>query len=386
MISYKDLIDASVDYLGAANTREGERFARRAVLNAYNALATGHAWQYYWQRGRITSVPQQTAGTIQYTDSTGLVTLTPDGTMGDPQTFPANVTFYNIVLNSFILNISQSIDSLNLIVDPGTRLGADLPAGNPYTLYRDTYPLPSDFRTADELINLNNTGPLNYLHPREWLTSQRLRRGPATPRIYTFTGDKLYFGAMECKLFPAPDQNYSFDFLYQRLPRPIVITEYNAGTASSVSGSPTINGSGVAWSSAMIGSLVRLSYDSINIPTGPSGTNPAAFEALITAVPTPSSLTIAVNAPLTLSGVKHAISDPIDIEPGSMYTLLIRECEKQMRILRRMRALPEELQLYAEAQTKAWEADARNIGRRAAGMSLGFPQRLANMPRGVDIS
>jgi hypothetical protein len=388
MTTYKDLIDALVDFLGANNTKEGERFARRAVLNAYTAMATGHSWQYYWNRMRLITVPSQTAGTIQYIDATRICTLTPDGIAGDPQTFPSAATlpFYNLILDSFILKIAARIDPLNLLVDPSTPLGYDQLPGSAYTLYRDTYPCPSDFRTGDELINLNNTGPLNYLHPREWLTSQRLRRGPATPRIYTFIGDTNYFGTMECKLFPAPDITYEFDCLYQRLPRPIVITEYNAGLVSSVSGSPTITGSGTAWSASMIGSVIRLSYDTINIPTGLGGLNPAAFEAIITAVNSPTSITIGVNAPLTLTGVKESISDPIDIEPGAMSVFMMRECEKQMRILRRMRSLPEENAVYMEAQTKAWEADARNIGRRAAGMSLGFPQRLANMPRGVDVS
>lgn len=383
LTTYKDLIDGLIDYVGGANTKETERKARRAVQNAYTEMVSSHSWSYLWNRSRVMTVPQQTSGdgsSIQYTDATATVVLTGD-------TWPSWTSYGCIILDQFIMNVGTVLnDGVTLILDPATTLGYDLAAGSPYTLYRDAYPTPADFRTADELINLNNTGPLNFLHPREWMNSQRLRRGPSTPRIYTFMGDKKYPNAMVLKLFPAPDLLYEFDYLYQRFARPLSIIEYTTGSATLAANSTTVNGSGTNWTPNMVGSVIRFSYDSVNIPTGLGGYNPAAFESLITAVPTSTSITLTSTPTISLAGVKHSISDPADIEDVSQHILLLRTCEMQMRLQMRMKPGAEEMAEYTRAQFAAWEADARNIGRRAAGMSLGFPQRLANMPAGPDIS
>jgi hypothetical protein len=383
-----------MDYLGGSGQGVAERFARRGALIALNELACGHNWSYYYARGRVNSVAQQTKGTVQYTDATLTVQLDAASVLAGI-TFPTWSPFGQIVItqndptfinpnagyNYFIQSMPTST---SLIL--GQAVGADLPAGTTYTLYRDTYPLPFDFRSADEVLNLNNTGPLKYCHPRDWLNAQRLRRGPATPAIYTFTGDTRYFGGMEIKLFPAPDNVYAFDFLYQRLPRPIIISSYNAGTASLTAGSPTVNGNGTVWTPSMVGSNIRFSSDNKTKPTGRDGTNPFVEEHIILAVVNNSTITLVDNAVNNLSGNAYNISDPIDIEDGAMRSFVQREVEKQIRLARRVKATPEEVKEYESAQIRAWERDARSFARRVAGETTSVPMRLANMPRGQDVS
>jgi hypothetical protein len=378
MLTYQDQIDALIDYVGGNNSTEATRKARRAVLNAYTEMMSSHEWMYYFDRGRIVTEPAITDGTIQYTDATGVVILTPDPSTGT--TFPADVFFYNIILNQFPVNIISVQSNVQVTIDPATRLGYDLPAGTTFTLYRDTYALPTNFRNADEVINLNNTAPLQYAHPRDWLNFQRIRRGPATPRLWTWMGDVKYSPFLTIKFFPAPDLNYDFDYLYMRTARPLNIVQYATGSASSTAGSQTITGSGTTWSPSMVGSVFRLSQDNITVPTGPQSYNPSATEDFIFAVNSPTSLTLNSNCPLTLGPVKYAISDPIDIEDIAMRVYMSRECEKQMRLLMRMKASVEEITELKDAMFRAWETDARNIGRRAAGRGNFTATRLANMP------
>lgn len=377
MITYRDLVNAVIDYVGGDNSPEAERFARRAVLVAYDDVVTGHTWSYYFTRGRIVSVAQQTTGTITYTESTRTVVLA-------GATWPTWAAFGTIVLDQFPFAILERVDSTTLTLVENNTPGANLAAGTTYTLYRDTYAMPADFRTADEVINMNNTGPLAFLHPREWLNSQRLRRGPSTPRAYTFTGDALYPGRMVCRFTPPPDQAYLFDFLYQRSARAMAILEYKTGTVTTTGTNTTVTGSGTAWTSDMIGSVIRLSDNATNVPTSRDGQYPYTIERLIVDVVSPTEITVDSTISTALSSVKHLISDPADIEEIAMSTFLMRECEKQMRLVKRMKPTPEEMREYESAQFGAWESDARNIGRRAAGTHLPYPVRMADMPTGPD--
>ncbi len=384
MITYSDLISHVIDYIGADSSFEAARFARRAALAAYNQVATSRNWSYYYERGRVTSVGQQVDGTVEY-DQTGgvyerMLTLT-------GSTWPSWIT-YGVVR---IANITYEVEALKsstiITLTSNANPGADIASGTAYTAYQDTYPLPTNFTSADEFINDNNNGQLTYLHPREWLSSQRLHSGPATPRIYTITGADDGPGLMHVRFFPAPDQVYTFNYIYQRLPAPMVIDEYNLGLASITSGSTTVTGLGAAaWTSRMVGSVMRFSADSLLAPTGPSGGNPAYVERLIASVTSGTSLELTATAPNTLTGVKYAVSDRADVVEGAMAVYLQRECEAQVRQLKRIKPTEGEMEAHKNAMYMAFQADSRTFARRAAGQSPYYPIRLRDMPLGPDVS
>ena len=73
---------------------------------------------------------------------------------------------------------SSTIITLSVNSNPG----ADVAAGTTYPLYRDTYPMPVAFQTADDLIIANQSAMLQYVHPAQWLGHQRSRSGPLGPR------------------------------------------------------------------------------------------------------------------------------------------------------------------------------------------------------------
>ena len=69
-----------------------------------------------------------------------------------------------------------------------------------------------------------------------------------------------------------------------------------------------------------------------------------------------------------------------------MLEVFLRCLEKHLSIQRHMADVGPRSQLYEDALLYAKEADARSFATRQAGVGGPYRQRLANMPRGPDIS
>lgn len=377
LTTYQDLLDHLVDYVGSSTSDETVRFARRAVQDAYNHFPALHNWTYLYSRGRVTTVAPQTTGTITYTNSTLTVLLT-------GATWPSWVLQGVVVINNIPYSIATNPSSTTITLSATVNPGADVAAGSTYTLYQDVYSLPTDFTRCDEVVNVNYGLRLSFEHPSSWLEFQRIYRGPATPRIYAITGSPLYYGTMAMRFFPPPDNIYFMDFIYKRRPRILSIVNVNAGTATTTSGSTTVTGAGTSWDSSMIGCSIRFSQQGVNIvPTGPSGEQPFYLERIITAVASTTSLTVDLDPAYTGSTLSYAISDPIDIEEGAMLNFMLRLCEKQTRIARRIKSNPEEIADFQAAKMEAMEADSRSSQRQVVGGG-GYPRRLRDFPSGAD--
>ena len=129
--------------------------------------------------------------------------------------------------------------------------------------------------------------------------------------------------------------------------------------------------------------MLRISGSSV-APTSLIGTNPPAFEDIVSAYTSLTSLTTATVPPVALSGVNYTISDAIDIEPGAMTTAFLRCCEWQAAIARRLETRQEAFELYKEALVTAKEADARSTMNRAEGMPTRYRIPINRMPMGPD--
>jgi len=404
LTTYKDLVDHLQDYAGADASQETARIARRAVQAAYLRMTNSHKWSYYYKRGFINTsafisgAAQVPPATVTYSSATNQVTVTG----GAPFNWPSWTQYGSLLianthapLQGGNTGTAQLVYDIASVVSPTvvqltgqSNTGVDITNASDFTLYRDTYPLPADFFAADEMINLNNLILLNYEHPREWLSRQRIVHTPAIPRLYTITGDPHYYGTMAVRFFPPPDIVYNINFLYQRRPRPDVTWDYHTGTVST-NGTTTITGVGTTWTSAMVGSVFRYGNSQtppLVPPTGIAGSLPFQGERTITAVASATSLTVDATTPETLSGVPYQISDPVDYEDGAMAQYFLRECEFQFRVVRRIKHLPEEVEAHKTAMFEAWEADARNFAVRSAGQRGEGRIRLAYMPRGPDVS
>jgi hypothetical protein len=233
---------------------------------------------------------------------------------------------------------------------------------------------------------MTQTRLMTRVNPDQLVAAQRLQASPAQPYLYTITKDPRRLGALSLRLYPAPDAVYAFDYSYRRSPRQLNVIGYTTGTASVTADSTTLTGTGTAWTSSMVGAIVRLSADAETIPTGVSGANPASLERMVSAYVSATELTLDAAATSTLTGVKHAISDPVDIEHGAMLNFLLRSIEKSFRAIRRLKPMQFEEELWHQAQISAYEADARNYESRSAMSDGPYRTRMAYMPTGPDVS
>lgn len=378
LYTFKDAIDHALTYLGADVTAQAVRDARTAVRMAYRNLANAHNWSCYYQRGRLNTVAPQTDGTIAYTNSTRTVTLS-------DATWPDWAAYGTLVIGGITYEVAERVSNATLTLSANSNPGADVAAGTAYTLLRDTYPMPVDFQSSDRMLNVTQSTWLMYTHPREWLERQRINIITAQPRIYSFTADPNYMGMLAVRFFPAPDAAYQFDYLYQRQPRPLVVEEYKTGTIATSSGSTSVVGTGTSWTSSLIGSVFRMARDTVNYPTGLDGATPYAYERVILDVPNATTLTLDGSIPETVTRAKYVVSDPVDIEIGAMLTVFQRGIEREVALSKRMKDKADAVSLYDRELRYAQQADSRSFERRAAGMQPFYRERLANMPRGVDI-
>ena len=379
LTTWKDVLDHLLDWLGANPSAEALRDCRRASLAAQREVTTSNNWVYYYTRGRMVTVAPQNVGTAQYTNSTRTVTLT-------GATWPSWALYGCVVLNNITYQVASVTDSTDLVLSVNSNPGADIPAGATYAIYRDTYPLPVDCRSIDCFKLVNLIWMLDYEHPSMWLQRQQIYRGQATPRLYTMRGDPHYQGTMAASFFPAPDNIYTLDYIYQRRPRQLIFDNVSAGTVSVTSLSTSVTGVGTNWDSRLVGSIFRTSQDGINLPTNYAGTNPARYERVVAAVNSTTSLTLDASVDTSYSGVKYLISDPLDIEDGAMLTAVLRCAEWQLAQSRSKKDRELAMQEWNRALILAREADSRNFAESAAGTRRNYPFRLAYFPSGPDVS
>ncbi len=359
-VTFADLLDHAIAYLGGDTGRANSDKARRAVLAAYQDLPTRHPWKFYQTIGRVlTSAPYST-GTIAINATTRAVTLTGG-------TWPSWAASGSLIVNQIPYQVATRDSDAQLTLAAGQGPSADVPALTTYTLYRDTYPAPSDALVVHEMA-LDVIGQrILYRQPTEWAQLRRRVVGPARPQFFVITGDGTVAGGYVFRFWPYPDQEYDVDFLYRRQPRALVYDKVEDGTASIATGSAMLTGSNTNFKAGMVGSVVRLSADVVNAPTGDGGNNRAAFEGVISAYSSATSLTLAANADQSLTAVKYVISDPVDIQPTTHLRFLYREIERQCRLLARMKEEPEEERQYQATLAEARQADSLYAGRRLAG-------------------
>ncbi len=378
-LTYHEIIRHLVDFLEGDVTREAERKARAAVQDAFLEIQNAHRWSYYYSQGRLATVAPQRTGTITYTESTRTVTLA-------SATWPSWALYGVVNLNQVDYEVDTVTSSTELTLTAGQTPGADLAAGTSYFIHRDTYPLPVDLVSLDQLVNRSNTLRIEYEHPRNWVNRRHVSYGPGTPSLFTVRGAPRYHGQLACSFHPTPDAVYQFDYLYNKRPRPLLVDDVCAGTVSVADTTTlTVTGSGTAWTDRLEGSVLRLSGDNQYVPDGLAGENPYRYERLITDVASTTSLTVDLAPGEALSLVKYRISDPVDIEPGAMRNAYLRCCEWKIGIGRRMKDVQELEASWMRALRLAQEADSRFAGRRAAGTFFHGPQRLARMPMGSDL-
>ncbi len=389
MLTFKDAIDHLVFFTKANPSEDAYRDARRAILTAIDELAHIHEWTYFTRHSRIGLNAPYTTGTIAYdhtggsvsgTDYERLMTLTTG-------TWPSWAALGVIVIENVAYQVASRIDDNNIQLEFNSNPGSDITAGSTYTLYQDTYTLPSDLVSIDKMYSENSYDELSYIHPRGWLRGHRHNVTSAQPPdFFTIMGARDFIGVLAARFYPYPAEATTMDFIYRARPRALQFESYQTGTCTVMADTTALTGVDTDWTSSMVGTVIRLSTDSTDYPTGRDGVNPFDQERIITSV---SGITAAVvdrNWDTTRStGVKYRISDPIDIELGGMTTAFLRICEQQVAVLRRLEDLEKIARLAQDAIERAMEADSRSTAPRSVYTESIWHRRLANMPSGADV-
>lgn len=368
MLTAADVTRNLLDFVGSTPEGSALRDARRAILDAYTEIADAHPWNYLKSVCRITTVAAYQTGTVVY-DHTGgsserLLTLTGG-------TFPTWVTEGDVVrIGEVSYEVAARIDGTNLQLSATLNPGADV-ASSAYSLYRDTYLLPADFRTGKTPIFESGIQGLNYVDPQSWLFGQRAWVGLGQPTRYTIVGSAFDLGRLVIKFSPAPDRSETLDFIYYRRPRALTIFDHAEGSVGVTSGAATLTGSATNWNDNMVGSVVRVSSSRTKEPTDAVGENPYAVESRIASFTSSTSMAMESNASVTYSDVKYTISDPIDLE-GMLLVAFQRMAERNIAVYRRHDDKNAIVQIAEMALSKARAADNRSMATVNAGGYRGY--------------
>jgi hypothetical protein len=391
-LTFHDTLIHLQDYERANPSAQRTRFHRRAIFTAMQELSHAHHWSYLYQVGRLNTVAPYDTGTIAY-DHTGgtyerLVAIT-DGS------FPAWAHLGILIVNNIRYEVAERISGTYLQLSIASNPQEDLAAGTSYTLIRDRYLLPQDVWTVDQLQTPDAWRILHYVHPREWMRLTRHNTASAnTPYYYSVIGSQDFQGCMDCIFEPYPDRATNIDFVYSRKMRIIKVQDVTSedsegrttSTVSTVSSSRTVTGDGTNFTDDLVGSLLRVVDDAVELPTGLDGANPYTEQRMIMSVESTTSLTVDFDFATTRSDVKYVVSDPIDIEYGVMKTAFLRCCENQLAKMARMTDRQAVEAEYQYALRIAKEADSRSTQPRSVGSQPAFYQRTADMPLGADIA
>jgi hypothetical protein len=364
LTTFADLIDHALAYLGGDTNRANSDKARRAVIQAYTELPTKHQWNFFRSVGRVTTYASYATGTVTYDHTGGAnerqVTLTGG-------TFPSYAAGATLVIADIPYTVDERISSTVLTLTAGSNPGEDITDATAFTIYQDSYALPSDFLVADEFVCDQFPDRMMFRPAHEWATYRRRNVGPGKPISFTFTGDGLPAGSMVVRFFPPPDIAYAMDFLYKRRARRLAIDRREDGTVSVTSSGTTVTGANTNFTASMVGSVIRIGGNSVNPVTGYDGEFPPEQERTIDDVASATSLTVTAAFDQTLAGMRYVVSDPVDYEPDIMGRFLLREVERQCRLMARMKALPDDAAEHMAALIDARAADSRYSGRRAEG-------------------
>jgi hypothetical protein len=369
LLTYADLIDHLLDYLGGATSAHKVRQAKRAIEQGYDNFRNDHQWPYYWQIGRVCTEAPYEAGTVAYDFTGGTVERQLTLTSG---TWPDWAVFGSVLIGSVFYEVAERTSDTILQLDINRSPKEDLAAGTSYQLVRDTYTLPSDLVNIDELYTPESWHKIDYVHPREYLVAHRYNTSSAaTPQFFTVRGSPDYMGSMAISFYPFPDSEQTIDFIYQRRGRPLRI-ERAEGVASGSTGALTLTfTSGNIWKEEMEGSIIRVTGDDgTEFPSGRTGTNPYDEERTIMEV-SGDAQTITVDQQWLRShnNCRFTISDPMDIEPGIMTGVLLRRCE---------------MEVYTKFLNDHREYADRVKQPRAVGNKF-WGRRISDMPSGADV-
>ena len=207
--TYQDVVEHLLDFfrIGRSSNRDF-RTARRAVDTAYRDMPYKHRWQYYDRQFGMLTEASQSTGTVAYDYTGGAYEreLTLSGA-----TWPTNIKHYKIAINDRSYRVEDKKSTTIITLEQSNNPGADIAAGATYSAYRESYPLPIDFRKIGRFFDEDNEHDHYRRCPdgEEYLLL-RLARCPLEGstqehwRVLRLDGDRVYSSALSSQILQRP--------------------------------------------------------------------------------------------------------------------------------------------------------------------------------------
>lgn len=331
------------------------------IVNIADVGGTTAANQDGW------SIVRVDANSFSLTGSNGNAAYTSGGTWYNPKSltlsggiWPNWAKFGRIIINDTVSVIKTRVSNTVVTLEDAVYPYATIAAGESYTLYRSHYPLPDDFKAGYSMMEEDRIWCGNYIHPDEWLRLERSWNQTGGPYNWTIMADPERYGAYAVYVMGYPDAVETLDFMYYGRGRNIKLSGYEsrayAGTVSVTANTTTVTGSSSAFTSDMVGSIIRFSSDTNSYPTGLGGLNVYGDQERIASFTSTTVVTLEEGPDSTYSATKYVVSDPLDLS-ASLLEALQRGAEHQLAIFRGVRVEVTK-KLYDEALIRARERNA----------------------------
>ena len=385
--TYQDCVNHLLDYLGSDPSDAALRDAKKSVNEAYRDLANAHTWTYLYtpsiiQTAQMIAQIQTIVGSaMALLLRTSMMVVSFQGWLLLHAQWPSWAHDGMLVLGhndptdygiSYGANLAYLVDRVIsptvLTLREESNPGEDIPYPAAYAFYRDSYPLPRDFIAQDVTFIPNNFPNLQFIHPREWMRISQNEVRVGKPLYYSILGYDREPGRHAVHFSPIPDIKYEIHYAYKRLPRAVRLYEQSAGVVSVDADLVTVIGlKGANFTKAMEGnSIIRFSAQgSTELPTDQYRDAPYDHEALVTNYLDQTHVLIEPEAPAAYQGVRYVISDVMDIDPGSMTTVLLRLCEQKLSVIRILKDRQFPKEEFQIALDRAKCADSRTMMGRS---------------------
>jgi hypothetical protein len=357
LLTYRDMIDHLGNWMGALPQEDEQNQSRQAIQDAYRELFLEHEWAYCSRQHRITLDAASTSSTVTYSTSNRQVTLAsgswPTWARYGRILFDGDDVVYKVAERG-----SPSIITLDVDFCPA----ANVAAGTGYKLYRNVYPLPSDFISMKRIFNERNTWSTTYVSPSDWLWGERVRERTGKPFRWTIMGAPDVYAQLALFVDGYPTVADTIDFIFQNRFRPMnydgmEFFSSQAGSGNTLTAAAaaqaTFTVAGFTLPSDIVGSVLRLGRaDSTAPPGGIGSMDPYVDQRVIFSREDDTNATVGNNFTFGRQGDHFSISDPVDL-PHYLIDVFKRGCERQLAILLANDKLPVAEALYDKALKQA---------------------------------
>lgn len=316
-----------VDYLLSATgggAQDGEhRAVRQAVIHGVREVLHARNWLWHTQTGSLTTQRISTDATA-ITNASATISVTSTTGMVPGRLLDISPTYFTNAPRIVTVNSATSVT-----VDVAAK--ATLSSGTTPVLVQTYYDLPDDLKDIDALVT-NTVGTLHcYITPQEWQRLEVNTRGAGEPYYYTIMRSDLYPDRYQIRFVGVPSNSVVIHYTYRYQPKMVKYMGYEplcrqgTITVGSTSTPQAVTGTGTAFQSDMVGSILRMGT-ATNEAEPVGSLRPFVAESKITAVGSTTGLTCSSGGLPTATTVKYAISDLIDCSP-QMYTAVLSGAE-----------------------------------------------------------